>query len=150
MSRAAAHIRSKDELKKGAAEAWAQWKRLSAAGCAGDTAAEVRESLRNRQLCFAHAVYIEAVLFAVETGVGSRGSCIVLDPAGQRAHEKLDSAQWSFAAENTAFRDKVLETIASPDGKVVSQWGARRPMSDSDAWFETAWAAYRAGEIYNT
>jgi succinate dehydrogenase/fumarate reductase flavoprotein subunit len=149
MSRAAAPIRSKDELKMAQTDAWAQWKRLSSAGCGGTTPSDVREALRNRQLCFAHAVYIEAVLFAIESGVGSRGSCIVLDPDGQRAHGKLDAAQWSFAAEDTSFRDKVLETIASLDDKVVSSWVPRRAMTESDAWFETAWAAYRNGQIYN-
>jgi hypothetical protein len=104
--------------------------------------------MRNRQLCFAHAVYLEAVLFAVESGLGSRGSCIVIDPAGQPVHGKLEASQWSFAPENTRFRDQVMETLASRDGKVVSQWVPRRPMSESDLWFETAWAAYRNGEIY--
>lgn len=148
MSRCAAHIRSKEELRKGKADAWAQWKRLSSAGCAGAAPDDVREALRNRQLCFAHAIYIEAVLFAIESGVGSRGSCIVLDPVGQQAHGKLDKGQWSFAAENPSFREKVLETLASQDGKAISKWVPRRAMSECDAWFETAWAAYRNGEIY--
>lgn len=150
MSRAAAHIRSRDELRKAAQDAWAQWQRLEKAGCAGATTRDLCESVQNRQLCFAHAVYIEAALFAVESGVGSRGSSIVLDPTGARAHGKLDAARWSFAQENPAFREKVQETIASRDGKAVSQWVPRRPMPESDAWFETAWAAYRKGDIYNT
>jgi succinate dehydrogenase/fumarate reductase flavoprotein subunit len=149
MSRAAAHIRAKDELRKAAQDAWAQWKRLEKAGCAGATPRDLFEAVQNRQLCFAHAVYIEAVLFAIESGVGSRGSSIVLDPAGTRAHDKLDATQWSFAKENPDFREKVQETIASRDGKVASNWVPRRPMTESDAWFETAWAAYRKGEIYN-
>jgi succinate dehydrogenase/fumarate reductase flavoprotein subunit len=147
MSRAAAHIRAKGDLGQAAADAWAQWRRLEKAGCAG-TPEETREALRNRQLCFAHAVYIEAVRFAVESGVGSRGSCIVLDPAGSRAHSRLDPAQWSFAPENPAFREQVLETVASRDGKTVSRWVPRRPMPEGDAWFETAWAAFREGRIY--
>jgi succinate dehydrogenase/fumarate reductase flavoprotein subunit len=148
MSRCAAHIRSREELRKAAKDAWAQWRRLEKAGCAGATPRDVSEAVQNRQLCFAHAVYIEAVRFAIESGVGSRGSCIVLDPSGQRAHGKLDAAQWSFAPENPGFRDNVQETVAHRDGKVVSTWVPRRPMADSDAWFETAWAAYRKGEIF--
>lgn len=150
MSRSAAHIRAKDELRKAAQDAWAQWKRLEKAGCGGATPRDLCEAVQNRQLCFAHAVYIEAVLYAIESGVGSRGSSIVLDPGGQRAHGKLDAAQWSFSPENPDFRDKVQETFARRDGKVVSTWVPRRPMADSDAWFETAWAAYRKGEIFNT
>jgi succinate dehydrogenase/fumarate reductase flavoprotein subunit len=148
MSRSAAHIRAKADLGQAAADAWAQWRRLAQAGCAG-AVEETREALRNRQLCFAHAVYLDAVHFAVASGVGSRGSCIVLDPAGARAHARLDAAQWSFAPENPAFREQVLETIAARDGRAISRWVPRRPMPDSDAWFETAWAAFRQGTIYN-
>jgi hypothetical protein len=82
--------------------------------------------------------------------VGSRGSCIVLDPKGTRAHAKLDPAQWSFAPENPAFREQVQETLVTGDGSVTSRWVPCRPMPEGDAWFETAWAAYRKGEIYNT
>ncbi|MCX7426411.1 MAG: hypothetical protein NTW96_12410 [Planctomycetia bacterium] len=37
------------------------------------------EPLRNRALCFAHAVYLDAVRFAVASSVGGRGSAV---PAG--------------------------------------------------------------------
>ncbi len=147
MSRAAAHIRARSDLGTAVADAWAQWRRLEKAGCGGSPA-DTCEALRNRQLCFAHAVYLEAVRFAIESGVGSRGSCIALDPQGVRAHAKLDAVQWSFAPENPAFREQVLETVANPDGRVTSHWVPRRPMPEGDAWFETAWAAYRKGEIY--
>jgi len=148
MNRAAAHIRSWGELGLAASAAWAQWRRLAQAGCAGSPE-ETREALRNRQLCFAHAAYIEAVRFAVASGVGSRGSCIVLDPGGTRAHARLDPAQWSIAPENQAFREQVLETIATPDGKTTSRWVPRRPLPVSDTWFETAWAAFRKGAIFS-
>jgi succinate dehydrogenase/fumarate reductase flavoprotein subunit len=147
MSRAAAHIRARSDLGTAVADAWKQWRRLEKAGCGG-APADMREALCNRQLCFAHAVYLEAVRFAVDSGVGSRGSCIVLDPQGVQAHAKLDPAQWRFAPENPAFREQVLETVASGDGTVASRWVPRRPMPEGDAWFETAWAAFRKGEIY--
>jgi len=99
-------------------------------------------------LCFAHAVYLEAILFALRSGVGSRGSCIVLDPGGERVHEKLGD-QWRIAPENPAFRERVLETIAGPDGRVYNEWVARRPIPATDAWFETAWAGFRSGAIYD-
>lgn len=147
MSCAGSQIRSKAGLDKAVKDAWQQWKRLATAGC-GETPEEIRESMSNRQLCFAHAVYLEAVHFAIESGVGSRGSCIVLDSKGTRAHSRLDAAQWSFAPENPAFREKVLETLASIDGKTESWWVACRPVPASYAWFETAWADYRDGGIY--
>jgi hypothetical protein len=105
------------------------------------------EALRNRQLCFAHAAYLEAILFALHSSVGSRGSCIALDPAGERVHDKL-SAEWHIAPEDPGFREQVLETVACPEGRVYNTWVARRPIPTTDAWFETAWASFRGGEIF--
>jgi hypothetical protein len=107
------------------------------------------EALRNRQLCFAHAVYLEAICFALESGVGSRGSSIAVTPGGVRIHDELGE-EWRIAPEDPAFREKVLETVASPDGEVKCKWVDRRPVPRAEAWFETAWARFRRGEIYDS
>ncbi len=148
MSRAGAHIRSRETIKAALDEAWEQYRRLEADGCAYATAQEAQEALRNRQLCFAHVVYLAAIQRAVDSGVGSRGSAMVIDPQGIDSHERL-SDEWRFAPEDATFRDKVLETQAdAASGQVMQEWVARRPIPEADAWFETAWAAYRNGEIY--
>jgi succinate dehydrogenase/fumarate reductase flavoprotein subunit len=147
MTRAGAHIRSLEELPQAVEGAWVQFERLEAAGCSYETPAELAEALRNRQLCFAHAIYLEAILFTLRSGVGSRGSCIVLDPDGERVHDKLGE-EWRIAPEEEGFRERVLETVATPDGKVQSAWVDRRPIPEADAWFETAWASFRSGEIF--
>ncbi len=154
MTRAAAHIRSAATLREAISEAWAQWERLARVGCAYQGPQGAGEALRNRQLCFAHAIYLEAVAYAVESGVGSRGSAVVLDPTGIPLHDTL-GAEWRIAPEDAAFREKVLETtvspLAAPDDaqrpRVEHQWVPRRPIPGADAWFETAWARYRNGEI---
>jgi hypothetical protein len=107
------------------------------------------EALRNRQLCFAHAVYLEAIRFALKSGVGSRGSSIAVTPDGMRIHGRLGD-DWRIAPENPAFRERVLETIASPDGEVTNEWVNRRPIPRAKAWFETTWARFRQGEIYDS
>ena len=146
MSRAAAQIRSVGNLKAALVEAQAQWDRIEAQGCAAETPADRIEGLRNRQLCFAQRCYLQAVLTAAESGAGSRGSAMVLAAGGQRAHHAL-GPEWCFAAEDESFREKVLETVCA-DGAIRSSWIARRPIPESDEWFETAWAAFREGRIY--
>jgi succinate dehydrogenase/fumarate reductase flavoprotein subunit len=148
MGRCAAHIRSADALKKASGEAWAQWRRIEASGCGHSDAEGLHEAIRNRHLCFAHAVYLDAVRFAVDSGVGSRGSAIVLDSGGQRIHDRL-GADWAILPEDEAFRCKVQETDAFPDGWARHRWVERRAIPASDAWFETAWAGFRAGRIYD-
>lgn len=147
MSKAAAHIRSGKILKDSVQEAWKQWKDLKNSGCAFKGVKDMAEAVQNLQLCFAHAVYLEAVYKAVKDGVGSRGSSLVLDEKGVQAHSKL-GGEWKFMQENPEFRNKVLETAATIDGKVENCWVPRRELPNDDAWFENAWAAYRNGEIY--
>lgn len=145
MTRAGAHVRSLPVVQEAVREAWAQWRRLERMACAGHGPAGLAESLRNRQLCFAHAVYLEAIQFALASGTGSRGSAIVLDPAGEPIPGL--GPEWRIAPEDPAFRERVLETTAAPDGQVEHRWVERRPIPQTDAWFETTWAHYRAGEI---
>jgi succinate dehydrogenase/fumarate reductase flavoprotein subunit len=148
MSRAAAHIRERGEVEKAVGEAWRQHHRMEAAGGAGAGGTELVERLRNRQLSFAHVVYLEAVKFALETGVGSRGSALVLDGGGLHVHDRL-GGEWRMLPENPVFREQVQETVADAAGRVTHRWTPRRPLPDIDTWFEAAWARFRSGEIYD-
>ncbi|MFA5687582.1 MAG: FAD-binding protein [Kiritimatiellales bacterium] len=147
MSRSGAHIRSLGELKKAAAAAKAQVAELDAKGCAAGNAIEAVQAFRNRQLCFAHWIYLESLIYQVKSGVGSRGSAMVRGEGGIRAHKQLDRKQWSFLPENETFRAKVQETVFE-DGKVKHRWVRCRPVPQSNLWFETVWADFRAGKIY--
>lgn len=148
MTRAGAHIRSTSEVQTAVSEAWVQWRRIEESGCSYKGPRGLAEALRNRQLCLAHAVYLEAIRFALQSGVGSRGSSIAVTPDGVRLHDRLGD-EWRIAPEDPAFREKVLETVVSPDGKVKNEWTDRRPIPRTEAWFETAWARFRRGEIYD-
>jgi succinate dehydrogenase/fumarate reductase flavoprotein subunit len=147
MSRSGAHIRTVAELQSAVREAWRQYARIEQDGCQYAAPGDLPEALKNRYLCFAHAVYLEAVAFALQSGVGSRGSAIAIDPGGTRIHERLDD-RWRIAPEDTSFREKVLETLVR-EGRVENRWVDRRPIPESDVWFETAWASFRDGEIYS-
>ena len=148
MTRAGAHVRSLGTLAGATREAWSQWRRLAAHGCAYAQPTELGEALRTRQLCFAHAVYLDAISYALRSGVGSRGSSIALDPKGIQIHDKLEET-WRIAPENVHFRDQVLETVASIEGTARSEWVDRRPIPETDAWFETEWARFCSGSIYD-
>jgi hypothetical protein len=147
MTRAGAHIRSKEELPQAVAEAWTQFRRIEESGCWYHHPQEVAEALRNRHLCFAHAVYLEAILFALRSGVGSRGSSIALARTGAKVHDKLGD-EWRVELEDTSFREKVLSTVTTPAGEVKNEWVVRRPLPQTESWFETVWASFRSGEVY--
>ena len=149
MTKAGAHIRSAGVLSRALLEAREQYARLSREGSGCRTLKDTVESLRNIQLCFAHVAYLDAVKFAIDTGVGSRGSAIVLDKNGTPAHKDLGS-EWNFAQQDSSFQDKVMETdvVSAQEATFAHTWVPRRPLPKADAWFETAWQAYRSGEIY--
>jgi succinate dehydrogenase/fumarate reductase flavoprotein subunit len=152
MTRAGAHIRSPSVLEAAVEEAWSQWESLRRHGCTYTRPEQAAEPLRTLQLCLAHAVYLDAIAHAVRSGVGSRGSAIVLDPRGTPLHEALGQ-EWRIAPENPAFREQVLETtvsgaLADERPQVSHRWVSRRPIPEADAWFETAWARYREGKIF--
>jgi len=148
MTRAGAHIRSRGILKEAVAEAREQWDRIEREGCGIPGPGQLGEAFRTRYLCFAHRVYLEAVQFAVESGMGSRGSAIVLAADGQKIHERL-ADEWRMVPESTGFRDLVLETVASPGRGTSNSWVDRRPIPETNAWFETAWADFRTGKIFD-
>jgi len=147
MSRAGAHIRSAGGLEQAVKDAWAQVRRLDRQGCRYGRAADQGQAAQNRQLCLAHAVYLEALGFVVRQGVGSRGSALVLHLEGVHMHDRLD-ASWKMVKENPAFREKVQETVYTGAGRVSNRWVPCRPVPRPELWFETVWAQFRAGSIY--
>ena len=148
MSRSGSHIRSIDVLKGEIPKAWHQVHRLSQLGCKVNNLKDLKYAFRTRQLSFSQAVYLDAIIFSLDSHVGSRGSSIVLDADGLKIHEKLDN-YWRVAPEDTSFRKKVLETLYLGEDKIQHQWVPCRPIPESDSWFETVWTRYRNGDIYN-
>ena len=142
-----AHIRSLDKLKQALKDARTQWQRLQTRGCAFNGPHELKKAFTTRQLCYAQVVYLDAMRFAVESGIGSRGSAMVLDPGGNPAHPSL-GPEWNFMPENPEFRTKVLETHIGKGGEIRHRWVDRRPVPKTQSWFETAWAAFKKGQIY--
>ena len=146
MSRAGAHIRSLGVLEKESQAAWEQARRLLRDGCAYQAPSELGKAFTARQLCFAHAVYLDAILYTMRSRTGSRGSAIVLDPQGQAIHPRLGEG-WRILPEDPAFRLQTLETVAGPNG-ASHHWVACHPLPQPDSWFETTWARFRSGAIY--
>jgi hypothetical protein len=141
-----AHLRRPREVTAAVAAAARQLDRLERKGCSFRGPGGLEEALRNRALCLAHRVYLAAIAHAIRSGVGSRGSALVLSPSGQALHPKLGE-DWRMVPEQPAFRKRVQTAIF--DGKSVRcGWRPCRPLPRPDDWFETVWADFRDGKIY--
>ena len=149
MSRAGAHIRAADTIEVALSEARAQLSRLQSSGCSHSGTATRVEALRTRSLIFAHLAYLDAIAFQIASATGSRGSAMVQTPGATPIHPKLP-AEWTFTPEDRNFLTQVLETSPQPDNTFAHKWVPCRPIPESDTWFETAWAAFRNGDIYHS
>lgn len=147
MSRCGAHIRSMDALTSELAYAKQLVDQLMEFGCHCSNADDLRNIFRVRQLAFAHLIYLDAIHFMLEKKVGSRGSSIVMDSKGVKVHDQLDDS-WKIQPEDPSFRTKILVTQIVEDGSILHKWEDVRPIPQTDAWFETTWAAFCNGEIY--
>ena len=127
MTEFGATIRAKAGIEQAVAEAQQQVQAIMERGCHFERREEMKHAFQVRQLCFAHRVYLEAIDNQIKAGVGSRGSSIVMDPAGQQVHPKL-SKEWRIAAEDPAFRSKVLKTTFDASGEIRHAWEACRPI----------------------
>jgi succinate dehydrogenase/fumarate reductase flavoprotein subunit len=149
MSRAAGHIRVRDAVTRAVDESWAEWRGFDAAAWARDTT-DLPAVFRNRDLCLAQVVYLEALAEYLARGGRSRGSWIVLDPDGEPVGGALGD-EWRFAVNPAdAFVDRhILEVAFDGTGSVRKTWVPVRPLPEDHAWFETAWAAHRTGAVYD-
>lgn len=147
MSLAGAQVRSRAVLEVEVSRAKDLVTDVMQGGCRYSGAHDLKHAFRTRQLCCAHAAYLQAIDFALQSGVGSRGSAIVLDPRGVPIHDLLDET-WRILPEDAALRGKVLETEFKPDGSVCNTWTDCRPVPETDSWFESTWADFREGKIY--
>ncbi|MDR2116065.1 MAG: FAD-binding protein [Planctomycetaceae bacterium] len=141
MSQFGGMVRRLDDLKIVVKEAWQQF-----------------QHDRN-PFCLAHAVYLDAIFYAIYSGVGSRGSGLVIggnsgnngngNNSGKPIHCKLDGDQWSLQPENEFYREKVLLSYYDPEADEISHyWEQRRPIPETDLWFETIWQEFQQGKIY--
>lgn len=141
MSTSAAFVRDEKMVEAALYDAEKQFLAMKNNGLNSAGAVEL---LRNEQLLAAQIAYLEAILFHIRAGVGSRGSSIVLDDSGIKIHDKLD---WLMIVENADFRKKVLVSELE-NGKIINKWEDCRPITEGDDWFENIWHDYREGVIY--
>ncbi|MFO7694487.1 MAG: FAD-binding protein [Vicinamibacterales bacterium] len=138
MSRAGAHIRRLDTAREARDEAWRLCRSVDARTWAAGPG-ELPAVFRNRDLALAHAVYLTAITEYLERGGLSRGSFLVVDDAGA----------WSLNPPGAFVDGRILEVSVGPDLEPRTEWVAIRPLPDGDAWFETAWKAYRDGTVFD-
>jgi len=147
MSRYGAHIRDPKTIGREAAKAWAQLARLKKS-LRTSSAADLAEGFKTLDLCLTHAVYLEAIKEYLAKGGASRGSYLVLDPAGRPPCPGL-GGEWNFAlaGPESFVNNKIMEIAFDEKGKSRTEWVDIRPIPPDETWFENVWDDFRNDRI---
>jgi hypothetical protein len=145
MSARGAAIRDPEKVRRAVGEAWALYARMRKE-LRVRSAKDLPAAFRNLDLGLTHALYLEAINEYLNRGGKSRGSYLVLDPAGTKPCPELGE-EWRFALNpRPAFVDqKILEVSLDERGRVVKKWVDVRPIPPEDSWFENVWEEFREG-----
>lgn len=142
MTRAGGFLRQLDVLQEAIPEARRQREELVFSGVETEM-----EAHRNVCLLRAQELYLDAIRFQLESGVGSRGSAIVLtekEASGTRSMRLgLNGKDVFIVPEDENFRNFVEESWFLPDGTPCHRWVPRREIPNPDSWFENVWRKNR-------
>ena len=146
MSRAAAHVRQLNPIKKALWEAETQWRMINDYQLQFEDAAQLIEFFRNRALCLVQLAVLKSIQAYLQEQGGSRGSYLVVVPNGNCGLEQM-GPEWNFRSEVEKFRNLVLK-YQYANGVHQTTWVPTRPIPEDNFWFETVWDAYRKKELF--
>lgn len=147
MSAFGAHIRSLEQVKPAVQAAWDLYSKMKNEMKIASPK-ELPAAFRNLDLCLTHALYLEAIAEYLEQDGKSRGSYLVMDPAGQKPCDQLGD-EWKFSLNqpDDFVNQKILEIWLDENFTVKKQWVEVRPMPQQEAWFENVWNEFRQDRI---
>ncbi len=148
MTRAAAFIRTEQGVAQALSEARALQDRLNRHGIRLATLRELPRAIENQYLCLTHLAFLEAIHAYIQLGGGSRGSYMIADPKGAGAARSAKGELLRYRPENMDLRKQVLEVRLDPRGAFKTTLVPVRPLPQDDSWFETVWAEWKSGKVF--
>ncbi len=154
MTRAGAHLRSREGSEAALEETKADYRRFASEGLKVASPRDLPAAVAAMQQTLTAVAMLKAIKGMFERGVGSRGSHCILDESGVEMHPELtdpDTGQpYRFKAENEALRKVVLTAEYNPKSADLFDLAdvRVRPVPARDIAFEPAWTEYREGKIY--
>jgi succinate dehydrogenase/fumarate reductase flavoprotein subunit len=148
MTACGAHVRPPAKIADETAKAWAFYRRVKSSLRVASPA-ELPAAFKTLDLALTHVLYLEAIREYIEKGGASRGSYLVLDPAGDPPGPGLP-ADWKYklARPDDFAGRKILEMSLDEAGRVRKEWVDIRPLPPDEGWFETVWGDFRNGRIF--
>ena len=151
MSRAGAFVRDLATVRAALGEARALCREIAERGIACASPRQLARASEDRHLALTSVAFLRAIEAYIEGGGGSRGGYMILDPEGDLALASARGRELPHRSENLAKRGEILEMSLVP-GSLCDFAVAPvpvRPLPEDDSWYETTWAAWNRGEIYD-
>ncbi len=119
------------------------------AGVAIPSPADLPDAFRYYDMLVTQFAYLASIREYIQKGGQSRGSYIISDAAGDLPAAGLSDMFRYRLADSTLMR-YTCEASIRFDGtwRCSFAWVPVRPIPQGEYWFETLWAAYRAGDIW--
>ncbi|MBT7299651.1 MAG: FAD-binding protein, partial [Victivallales bacterium] len=150
MSRAGAFVRDLATVRQALAEARALCQKIAERGIACTSPKQLARASEDRHLALTSVAFLQAIEAYIEGSGGSRGGYMILDPAGDVALQSKRGRELPHRSENLAKREEILELALAPG--TLCDFAVTpvpvRPLPNDDSWYETTWAAWNRGEIY--
>lgn len=152
MTAAAGHIRSKSLADDAKNKIAGMLEDMGSCGFALEKSADVITAVRVRHLVVTAMAIVESIRSLLAAGAGSRGSHLVLDPAGEILDELLvdeNGRPIRAIPENLELRDRVIQASYNASAGMTTSMVPVRKVSLTKDAFETAWAKYNQKAIYS-
>jgi succinate dehydrogenase/fumarate reductase flavoprotein subunit len=146
MTASAGHIREISDARKALNQAIALVSRIKQDGIAIKNTKDIPIAIRAEHLALASVAYLKAIVTLLEQGSGSRGSHLVLSPAGVH----IAGTELKYKQENEDLRNSILRVEYDPKQPDLFRCEnvTPRPVPAERKAFEPAWKDYRQGKIY--
>lgn len=110
---------------------------------------ELPGAFRYYDMLVTQFAYLGAIREYIHRGGQSRGSYIISAPAGNLPAAGLPEQQ-RYVMDDGRLMNMICEVQvqAKPDWQCLFSWLPVRPVPQEDDWFETVWASYRQGEVW--
>ncbi|MBT7166663.1 MAG: hypothetical protein HN904_28025, partial [Victivallales bacterium] len=143
-------VRDLATVRQALAEARALCEEIAERGIACTSPKQLARASEDRHLALTSVAFLQAIEAYIEGSGGSRGGYMILDPAGDVALQSKRGRELPHRSENLAKREEILELALAPG--TLCDFAVTpvpvRPLPNDDSWYETTWAAWNRGEIY--
>jgi succinate dehydrogenase/fumarate reductase flavoprotein subunit len=112
---------------------------------------DVREWLKNIDLLITERAMLDASIKLLESLGQGRGSFIYREKSNQDSgYVPTDGKSEDRLSQGKALTSKVIETWIDKEGNAHSEFVPVRPVPKSEDWFETVWARFKKGEVFES